>query len=104
MSRRSNSQTYLRNRTPNGRFESARAVILRQQEFFREREFQEELQRERDLIAQLAELSPAKLDWYADDANVPPYGPAADRIAVLERLIREATQENQPAAPCAVIA
>lgn len=98
MSRRSNSQTYLRNRTPEGRFESDLSVIMRQQEYRRDRD----LARERDLIDQLAALSPAKLDWYADDDNVPPYGPVAERIAVLERLISEATQETH-AAPVAVI-
>ena len=88
MSRRTNSQTYLRNRAPNGRFESPLATILAQQALHREKE----LQRERDLIAELATLSPEKLAWYDDDTNVPPYGSTASRIIVLERLITEAKQ------------
>lgn len=90
MSRRTNSQTYLRNRTPDGRYASALSVIRAQQAHHQETE----LARERTLILELEALSPEKLAWYEDDTNVPPYGPTADRLAILERLIEEAKCET----------
>jgi len=80
MARRSNSQTYLRPRSGNGRFRSALAEIQEQNACYQE----QLIARERALLVRLAGLSPSRLAWYEDNDNVPAYGNTRLRVETLE--------------------
>jgi len=90
MARRSNSQTYLRPRSGNGRFRSALAEIQDQNACYQE----QLIARERELLGRLAGLSPSRLAWYEDNDNVPAYGNTRQRVETLEQLVGEAEIEN----------